>query len=166
MTLKKWQKWEKMMWKWSIRKSFRIIPRRFLDLQDIKKHSGEIQKTYSRTSKMVGYFELSAPLSEHLLRGSDKSDFWSRTPSQHLQIDMNSLLHIWTKVQQPRTAVQQVFWHPTFDTQKMTKMIKNDVKMIYPKFIQNRSQEVPVPSGHRKTFKNNVQHPPEPFRDV
>ena len=69
-------------------------------------------------------------------------------------------------MRQPRPAVQQAFWHPTFDIQKMTKMTKNDVKMIYPKFIQNRSQEVPGPSGHQKTFKNNVQHPPEPFRDV
>ena len=147
-TLKKCQKWEKMMWKWSIPKSFRITPRRFLDLQDIKKHSkamwntlqnhsgafrkneeisaqtyhsddffdlkfsfspcwrmccpagasrgkpGDSQKTYSRTSKMVGYFELSVPLSDHLLRGSEKWDFWSRTPSEHLQIDLNILLHI------------------------------------------------------------------------
>ena len=29
------------------------------------------------------------------------------------------LLHIQIKVGQPRTAVEQVFWHPTFDTQKM-----------------------------------------------
>ena len=130
---------------------------------------GDSQKTYSRTSKMVGYFELSAPLSDHLLHESEKWDFWSRTPSEHLQIDLNILLHIWTKVQQPRTAVQQVFWHPTFDTQKMTKMTKmtkNVMNMSCPKFIQNRSQEVPGPSGHQKTIKNNVQHPPEPFRDV
>ena len=132
-THKKWQNWEKMMWKWSFPNSFRITPRRFLDLQDIKKHSktiwntpqnhsgafrkneeisaqtyhsddffdlkfsfspcwrmccpagasrgklGDSQKTYSRTSKMVGYFELSVPLSGHLL---------------HLQIDLNILLHI------------------------------------------------------------------------
>ena len=67
---------------------------------------------------------------------------------------------------QPRTALEQVFWQPTFDTQKMTKMRKNDVKMIDPKIIQNHSQEVPGPSGHQKTLKNNVEHPPEPFRDV
>ena len=67
---------------------------------------------------------------------------------------------------QPRTAVQQAFWHPTFDTQKMTKMRKNDVKMIGPKIIQDHSQEVPGPSGHQKTLKNNVEHPPEPLRDV
>ena len=65
---------------------------------------------------------------------------------EHLQIDLNILLHIQTKVEQPRTAVEQVFWHPTFDTQKMTKMRKNDVKMIDPKIIQNHSQEVPGPS--------------------
>ena len=129
-------------------KLFRITSRRFLDLQDIKKHSkamwntlqnhsgafrkneeisaqtyhsddffdlkfsfspcwrmccpaeasrgkpGDSQKTYYRTSKMVGYFELSVPLSGHLLRGSEKWDFWSRTPSEHLQIDLNILLHI------------------------------------------------------------------------
>ena len=61
-------------------------------------------------------------------------------------------------MRQPRTAVQQAFWHPTFDTQKMTKMTKNDVKMIYPKFIQNRSQEVPGPSGHQKTFRRDPEN--------
>ena len=59
---------------------------------------------------------------------------------------------------QPRTAVQQAFWHPTFDAQKMTKMIKNDVKMIYLKFIQNRSQEVPGTSGHQKTFRRDSEN--------
>ena len=34
--------------------------------------------------------------------------------------------------------------------------------MTDPKFIQNHSQEVPRPSGHQKTFKSNVEHPPEP----
>ena len=63
-------------------------------------------------------------------------------------------------------ALEQVSWHPKFDTQKMTKMRKNDAKIIDPKFIQNHSQEVPGPSGHQKKFKNNVEHPPEPFRDV
>ena len=67
---------------------------------------------------------------------------------------------------QPRTALEQVFWQPTFDTQKMTKMRKNDAKMIDPKFIQNHSQEVPGPSGHQKHLKNNVEHPPEPLRGV
>ena len=43
---------------------------------------------------------------------------------------------------------------------------KNDVKMIDPKFIQNHSQEVPGPSGHQKTLKNNAKHPPEPLRGV
>ena len=55
---------------------------------------GDSQKTYSRTSKMVGYFELSVPLSEHFLHESEKWDFWSRTPLEHLQIDLNILLHI------------------------------------------------------------------------
>ena len=45
-------------------------------------------------------------------------------------------------------------------------MRKNDVKMIDPKIIQNHSQEVPGPSGHQKTFKNNVEHPPEPLREA
>ena len=63
-------------------------------------------------------------------------------------------------------ALEQVLWHPTFDTQKMTKMRKNDAKMIDPKFIQNHSQEVPRPPGHQKTLKNNVEHPPEPLRGV
>ena len=45
-------------------------------------------------------------------------------------------------------------------------MRKNDVKMIDPKIIQNHSQEVPGPSGHQKTLKNNVEHPPETLRDV
>ena len=147
-TFKKWQKWEKMMRKWSIQNSFRITPRRFLDLQDIKKHSktmwntlqnhsgafrkneeisaqtyhsddffdlkfsfspcwrmccpagasrgkpGDSQKTYSRTSKMVGYFELSVTCHDRLLRGSAKWDFTSRMDSEHLQIDLNILLHI------------------------------------------------------------------------
>ena len=123
---------------------------------------GDSQKTYSRTSKMVGYFELSVPLSDHLLHESEKWDFWSRTPSEHLQIDLNILLHIWTKVQQPRTAVQQVFWHPAFDIQKMTKMTKNVKIMICPKFIQNRSQEVPGPSGHQKNKPGTLgKHIPE-----
>ena len=91
---KKWQKWQKMMWKWSIQNSFRIGPRRFLDLQDIKKHSGEIQKTYSRTSKIVGYFELCVTCYDRLLRGSEKWDFTSRMDSGYLQIDLNILLHI------------------------------------------------------------------------
>ena len=42
---------------------------------------------------------------------------------------------------------------------KNDKNDKNDVKMIYPKFIQNRSQEVPGPSGHQKTsqgFSENI----------
>ena len=63
-------------------------------------------------------------------------------------------------------ALEQVSWHPTLDTQKVTKMRKNDVKMIGPKIIQDHSQEVPGPSGHQKTLKNNVEHPPEPPRDV
>jgi len=29
-------------------------------------------------------------------------------------------------VEQPTIALEQVFWHPTFDTQKMTKLRKND----------------------------------------
>ena len=67
-------------------------------------------------------------------------------------------------MRQPRTALEQ--GQPTFDTQKMTKMRKNDVKMIDPKIIQNHSQEVPGPSGHQKTWKNNVEHPQEPLRGV
>ena len=55
-------------------------------------------------------------------------------------------------------ALEQVFWHPTFDTQKMTKMRKNDVKMIDQKIIQNHSQEVPGPSGHQKTFRRDPEN--------
>ena len=33
---------------------------------------------------------------------------------------------------------------------------KNDVKMTYPKFIQNRSQEDPGPAGHQKTFRSRT----------
>ena len=33
-----------------------------------------------------------------------------------------------------------------------------DVKMIYPKFIQNRSQEVPGHSGHQKTFRRDPEN--------
>ena len=81
---------------------------------------------------------------------------------EHLQIDLDILLHIQTKVGQPRTAVEQVFWHPTFDTQKMTKMTKNVKIMICPKFIQNRSQEVPGPSGHQKNKPGTLgKHIPE-----
>ena len=61
-------------------------------------------------------------------------------------------------------ALEQVFWHPTFDTKKMTKMRKNDAKMIDPKFIQNHSQE--DLQDIKKHEKNNVEHPPEPLRDV
>ena len=49
-TLKKWQKWEKMMWKWLTQNSFRITPRRFLDLQDIKKHSKAMWNTLQNHS--------------------------------------------------------------------------------------------------------------------
>ena len=63
-------------------------------------------------------------------------------------------------------ALEQVFWQPTFDAKKMTKMRKNNVKIINPKIIQNHSQEVPGPSGHQKTLKNNVEHPPEPLWGV
>ena len=58
-TLKKWQKLEKMMWKWLIPKSFRIIPRRFLDLQDIKKHEktmwNTLQNHSGRSEKMTKF---------------------------------------------------------------------------------------------------------------
>ena len=30
--------------------------------------------------------------------------------------------------------------------------------MIYPKFIQNRYQEVPGPSGHQKTFRRDPEN--------
>ena len=63
-------------------------------------------------------------------------------------------------------ALERVSWHPTFDIQKVIKMSKNDAKISDPKFIQNHSHEVPGPSGHQKTFRNNVEHPPEPLRDV
>ena len=55
---------------------------------------------------------------------------------------------------------------PDIRHSKSDKNEKNNVKMIDPKIIQNHSQEVPGPSGHQKTFKNNVEHPPEPLRDV
>ena len=58
--------------------------------------------------------------------------------------------------------LEQAFRHPTFDTQKVTKMRKNDVKMIDPKIIQNHSQEVPGPSGHQKNKPGTLgKHIPE-----
>ena len=68
---------------------------------------GDSQKTYSRTSKIVGYFELSVPLSDHLLHKVKNEIFEAE--------------HRWN---QPTMDLEQAFRHPTFDTQKVTKIGK------------------------------------------